>query len=201
VHRAHYPQCLNPLKLMAKDKDGKIVPYHPGQKWRDGSVGADLPMRRLAELFTVNHFIVSQVNPHVAPFLIHLESKNRRSIRSSVLYLIKSELKHRVTQLADLGLIPAFLSTIQPIVTQKYHGDITIVPEIPWRDYLYLFSNPTEMMISDCIVKGQKATWPKLAVIENHLQIEQFLELAFEQLKQEMSAHNAEYKRAGNFPI
>lgn len=46
---------------MAKDKNGKVIPYHPaGQKWIDGSVGADLPMSRLSELFNVNHFIVSQ---------------------------------------------------------------------------------------------------------------------------------------------
>lgn len=33
-------------------------------KWEDGSMQADLPMQRLSELFNVNHFIVSQVNPH-----------------------------------------------------------------------------------------------------------------------------------------
>ena len=35
----------------------------------DGSVGSDLPMQRLTELFNVNTFIVSQVNPHVCPFV------------------------------------------------------------------------------------------------------------------------------------
>jgi predicted acylesterase/phospholipase RssA len=32
-------------------------------QWEDGSVQADLPMQRLSELFNINHFIVSQVNP------------------------------------------------------------------------------------------------------------------------------------------
>jgi predicted acylesterase/phospholipase RssA len=35
-----------------------------GYKWSDGSIESDLPMARLAELFNINHFIVSQVNPH-----------------------------------------------------------------------------------------------------------------------------------------
>ena len=35
----------------------------------DGSVANDLPMQRLTELFNVNTFIVSQVNPHVVPFV------------------------------------------------------------------------------------------------------------------------------------
>jgi TAG lipase/steryl ester hydrolase/phospholipase A2/LPA acyltransferase len=49
--------------LKAKDKHGNIIDYHPPHiKWRDGSIGADLPMRRLSELFSVNHFIVSQVS-------------------------------------------------------------------------------------------------------------------------------------------
>jgi TAG lipase/steryl ester hydrolase/phospholipase A2/LPA acyltransferase len=50
-----------PVELMAKDEHGVLHPYHPSLlKWSDGSVAYDLPMTRLAELFNVNHFIVSQ---------------------------------------------------------------------------------------------------------------------------------------------
>jgi hypothetical protein len=109
---------------MAKDKQGNIVPFHNGgQKWIDGTVvkitlnflnllvnslpfpfqGADLPMGRLSELFNVNHFIVSQVNPHVAPFLHHTESrKGKGGILSAILFLIKSELRHRVNQVGEI---------------------------------------------------------------------------------------------------
>lgn len=38
----------------------KVVAYS------DGSLENDLPMQQLSELFNVNHFIVSQVNPHSA---------------------------------------------------------------------------------------------------------------------------------------
>jgi predicted acylesterase/phospholipase RssA len=34
--------------------------------YSDGSVENDLPMMQLAELFNVNHFVVSQVNAHSA---------------------------------------------------------------------------------------------------------------------------------------
>ena len=34
-----------------------------------GSIQSDLPGQRLAELFNVNHFIVSQVNPHINPLM------------------------------------------------------------------------------------------------------------------------------------
>lgn len=36
------------------------------QAYTDGSIESDLPMKQLSELFNVNHFIISQVNPHSA---------------------------------------------------------------------------------------------------------------------------------------
>ena len=38
-------------------------------KFIDGSVACDLPLNRMSELCNINTFIVSQVNPHVAPFI------------------------------------------------------------------------------------------------------------------------------------
>jgi TAG lipase/steryl ester hydrolase/phospholipase A2/LPA acyltransferase len=56
------PGVFSSVELMAKDLKGNIQPYYPeGLKWSDGSMHADLPTDRLAELFNVNHFIVSQV--------------------------------------------------------------------------------------------------------------------------------------------
>lgn len=66
------PGMFDPVDLMMKTEDGQIFPYNPsssGLRYQDGSVGSDLPMQRLAELFNINTFIVSQVNPHVCPFV------------------------------------------------------------------------------------------------------------------------------------
>ena len=41
---------------------------HNHNHYSDGSIENDLPMQQLSELFNVNHFIVSQVNPHSALF-------------------------------------------------------------------------------------------------------------------------------------
>ena len=76
-----FPGLFEAQELMAKDRSGEIVPYHPPfnlgpeegstpvRRWRDGSLEIDLPMIQLKELFNVNHFIVSQANPHIAPLL------------------------------------------------------------------------------------------------------------------------------------
>ena len=64
------PLLYEAVELFCKSPLGLVVPYHPsGLKFSDGSVSSDLPMRRLAELFNVNHFIVSQVNPHMIVLL------------------------------------------------------------------------------------------------------------------------------------
>lgn len=188
------PLVFKPVNLLAKDREGKISFYHsPDIKWRDGSIGADLPMRRLAELFAVNHFIVSQVNPHVAPFLRHTETK-RSGVRSTLLYFLKSELRHRTKQLAELGLIRGFLSTIEPVVLQTYHGDITIVPPFVWKNYGYLFSKPDDSFISLCIDIGCRNTWTRIPLIKNHLAIEQCLENCCERLKRIVYHDNIDRK-------
>ena len=45
--------------LMAKNVHGERQPYVPSRQWVDGSVSADLPAKRLARLYGVNHFITS----------------------------------------------------------------------------------------------------------------------------------------------
>lgn len=58
------PGIMNPVELECKDADGNIVPYLMGGiEWVDGSITADIPTKRLRELFNTNSFIVSQVNP------------------------------------------------------------------------------------------------------------------------------------------
>ena len=71
------PFIFEAVELMAKDYKGRIVPYHPaGLKFVDGTIAADLPMKRLAEQFNVNAFIVSQTNPWVTPWLTPNDGSN-----------------------------------------------------------------------------------------------------------------------------
>ena len=66
------PEHLWTLQGSSYDKlssaDGHNSGYHEKRSshhlYSDGSVDADLPMQQISELFNVNHFIVSQVNPH-----------------------------------------------------------------------------------------------------------------------------------------
>lgn len=49
-------------------KTKEIYPWSK-RSFIDGSVDNDMPLTRLSEMFNVNHFLASQVNPHIAPLL------------------------------------------------------------------------------------------------------------------------------------
>eukprot|EP01126_Amoeba_proteus_P050322 TRINITY_DN5935_c0_g1_i5.p1 TRINITY_DN5935_c0_g1~~TRINITY_DN5935_c0_g1_i5.p1 ORF type:complete len:470 (+),score=65.14 TRINITY_DN5935_c0_g1_i5:729-2138(+) len=150
-----------PVELMAKTQEGKIISYHPSPlKWSDGSVEIDLPMTRLGELFNVNHFIVSQVNPHVVPFV----QSTRATTHSTSLYqklqnITMLEVKHRLHQISEFGLLPSWLQFLNLLTTQKYLGDINIVPQLSFDDYLHLLSNPTFEYAQECGRKTERNTW------------------------------------------
>jgi hypothetical protein len=58
------------------------------------------------------------------------------------------------------------------VFLQQFGGTVTIVP--PWRlrDYFLTVSDPTDRTIVDYLDGGQRATWPKLAMVQNRLAIE-----------------------------
>ena len=78
------PFMFSSYEILAKDpKTGCAKPWNAyPERWIDGSVDNDLPMAKLSELFNVNHFVVSQVNPHIVPFL-EKSSRVRRRFHNS----------------------------------------------------------------------------------------------------------------------
>lgn len=192
------PCIYTAAALLAKDpKTGDAVPWNPSpQRWIDGSVDNDIPMTRLAEMFNVNHFIVSQVNPHVVPFLIKEEDSLSEEVKrststvtagptwfNSFSHLAKSEALHRMHTLADMGIFPNILTKTVSVLSQKYSGDITIFPEISYADFPRMLSNPTPDFMHQCMLRGQRATWPKMSIIKNHCAIELALDDAVQKLR------------------
>jgi hypothetical protein len=72
----------------------------------------------------------------------------------SAFFFIKSEMQHRISQLIDLEIFPMTLHRVQNVLSQKYDGDITIVPDVKLRDYLQLISNPSRETLWDSVVRG-----------------------------------------------
>ncbi|KAI8601247.1 acyl transferase/acyl hydrolase/lysophospholipase [Dissophora ornata] len=172
------PFIYNSAPLMAKDKNGEEVQWNPSRyHWIDGSVENDLPMNKLSELFNVNHFIVCQVNPYIVPFLHNsLARSPSNRVVGWMLYQARSELQHRMNQLSLLGVMPELINKVQAIMSQRYYGDITIVPDLGVDDYLNIVSNPTVDSLVGATLKGERATWPKISIIKNHCSIEHTLD-------------------------
>lgn len=65
------PGVFEANRLMVKDADGtERYESQSGMtmQFQDGSMEMDLPMQQLSEMFNINHFIVSQANPHAVMF-------------------------------------------------------------------------------------------------------------------------------------
>ena len=169
------PYVYAPVELLAKDAQGHLVPYFTegGVKFQDGSVNSDLPMRRLAELFNVNHFIVSQVNPHVIPFVISDTNEFFFSPVNACLKVLRflgRQVKSTFLGLAELGL--PFPSLLRDLIMQKYMGDITLMPTPTWDDFGKLLENPTQETLTHHIRKSERTTWEKLSHMRAQCEIE-----------------------------
>ena len=72
------PGVFDPRPLLVRDAEtGEHVPWDPAEQlWIDGSLDNDVPVERLGEMLNVNHFIVSQTNPHIVLFVSNDEKSD-----------------------------------------------------------------------------------------------------------------------------
>ena len=77
VASSSLPGVFEPNKLLVKDADGTERSESATQaSFIDGSMEQDLPMQQLSEMFNVNHFIISQANPHAVMFASYSHLKS-----------------------------------------------------------------------------------------------------------------------------
>jgi NTE family protein len=171
------PGLFPPVVLEARDPSGRVVPYVPSERWVDGSLYEDLPKLRLARLHNVNHFIVSQTNPHVVPFVGH---QGQRGLFPAVAGVATSaahtqsayaaELARRVTP-RSAGPLRQLADRAYALASQDYHGDIDIHPAFRVSLLRKVVANPTRADLAAFIREGERATWPKLAMITDQTRL------------------------------
>lgn len=111
-------------------------------------------MARLSEMFGVNHFIVSQVNPHVVP-LMAISPKNMIGrMVTKTMSIVAQEIDLRSKQCIELNWAPTWFYRLRMILQQRYLGNITIIPEWNMSDYVQLIENPTEQIVSEFCARG-----------------------------------------------
>jgi len=175
------PGLFPPVVLEARGPDGEVRPWLPTERWVDGSIAEDLPKLRMARLHNVNHFIVSQTNPHVLPFVQH---HGQRGVRASVAGFTAAaaraqgaftvDLARRITR-PSTGLAGQLTERAHALVSQEYRGDIDIHPKVDLRLLRKVVSNPSREDLTMFIAQGERATWPKLTMIRDQTRLGRLL--------------------------
>jgi TAG lipase/lysophosphatidylethanolamine acyltransferase len=181
------------ITLRCKDASGAIVPWSVAsdttfRPWTHASYNdRDSPLSRIAELFNVNHFIVSQARPYLVPFLqsdMHGPSPlytrgGRTSLTGGLLRLMTMEIHHRLQQLDSLGLLP--LSIRRFLVDEHIPAaSVTLVPELSASDFGRLLETPTQASLDYWILRGEKSVWPAVGALKVRCAIESELDRGYQ---------------------
>ncbi|KAI6047156.1 patatin-domain-containing protein [Pisolithus marmoratus] len=183
---AAVPGILNPVVLMQKLQDGRIVPWNWGSKFKDGSLRVDIPIQALNLYFNVTHPVVSQVNPHVHLFFFaprgsagkpvaHRKGTGWRGnfLLSAAEQWLKLELTKNFKVIRDLELLPQVLGQDwSSVFLQRFDGAVTIWPKTRLWDWFRILSDPDPTELVRVMRVGQVVTWPKLHMIENRYRVE-----------------------------
>ncbi|MCK5881841.1 MAG: DUF3336 domain-containing protein [Sinobacterium sp.] len=182
------PGLFPAVTLVAKNYNGEPQPYNPSRQWVDGSLSNDLPGKRLSRLYGVNHFIASQVNPHVMPFVSE-KGKQRgimQLLAETTAKTTKSIVSNVLKNSSDNMRSPAvgyFLTQVHAMVSQDYTADITVTPNFKQLSPLKLFANPEDSDILTLVKAGERATWPKIEWIRTCTKISRTLDSIIEKLE------------------
>ncbi len=184
------PGIFPAVQLRAKNFAGKSVAYMPQNRWIDGSVHEDIPKEKVNRLHNVNHYIVSQTNPHIVPFL------NEEMDETGLLPFIQDVvIKAPIVQFEHLleliqqhfhlpGLGPV-IKKAHAVARQNYSGDITIYPERSIFSLSRMFTNIGPAELEALMLEGRRATWPKIERIRNTTQISRTFDSCLRRLSEQ----------------
>jgi TAG lipase / steryl ester hydrolase / phospholipase A2 / LPA acyltransferase len=169
---AAVPGFFPPVRLAAKNDAGRRQAYMPSRRWVDGSISHDIPAKRLARVYGANHFIVSQVNPHVFPFVTDTES-SKKTLLSTLTAASKATTREWINATASIMERPLMLNPIASrltnvalsVINQDYIGDVNILPQKLIFNPMRLLAHRSVDEIIELIRMGERATWPKLEQI------------------------------------
>ena len=187
------PGVFPAVTLAAKNARGERQPYVASRKWIDGSIADDLPAKRLARLYGVNHFITSQTNPIVLWAL--RDSGGDDSLVSKLIDVYQTASKEwlKATYPFAMALVKrvyplnVYVRMAYSVVMQDYTADINIIPKRRLWDPAKLLSVLSADETHRLIAEGEAATWPKLEMIRNCTLIGRTLDRILDRLEREQA--------------
>lgn len=218
VASSSLPGVFEANKLMVKDADGSErfeSADNTFSHYSDGSMEADLPMTQLSEMFNVNHFIISQANPHAVMFASLGLSKTVWTtplwgLLTSTLMFLKNQtrswFKHVVELLGARRIAPLFdtrRGMMSSFFTQEYEGregiDISLIPWISHRGFfsalLHCIYNPNDEEFIEWGEAAQRETWKYIPAIKSHIAEEVTLDRCVQRLRKRVILNSWEEKQ------
>lgn len=190
------PGVFDARPLLVRDAEtGEHVPWDPAEQlWIDGSLDSDVPTERLGSMLNVNHFIVSQTNPHIVLFVDKtdaIKDTDKKTIGElfyTLGWLGKSEAIYALETLVDAGIFRCGASMLLQMLTQQYTADINILPRMSLAKWgTTLIKNPTpDFMLEACRV-GEQATFPCISRIAQACAVEMALDRAVHTLRERIA--------------
>ncbi|KAF5534585.1 triacylglycerol lipase [Fusarium mexicanum] len=179
--------------MLCKDAHGNIVPWAPAntidfRHWTHTSYSdRDSPLRRIAELFNVNHFIVSQARPYLIPFIqsdMHgpslVESRSKTTqISAFLVRMVGLEIRHRLSQLDTLNLLPTGIRRFL-VDEQVPAASMVLVPEVTAGDFVRLLETPTRETLNYWVLRGERSVWPAVAALRIRCAVENELDRSYQ---------------------
>mgnify|MGYP001823793200 CR=1 FL=1 len=162
------PGIFPPVQLEARDINGKVKPYLPSRRWIDGSFSQDLRAKRLARMYGVNHFIVSQVlpgmgrEPNLRPGVRKIVSDASVAATKQVVRGCLDFLQHRTRVGPRLATA---MEALNAVIDQQFTGDINIFPDYGPSSLGMILKMLDEEEMAGLIAAGERATWPKVPAI------------------------------------
>ena len=158
----------------------------------DGSVSDDLPTKRLARLYGVNHYIVSQANPAVLPFVTDghrqrgtlgiLTNASRRTAREWL--NAGAAIMHK--PLSRESAFSRSANMLLSMVNQDYVGDINIMPRNRFYNPLKLLSRLSAEEVVKLVASGERSAWRRMDMIRVQTRISRSLDRIVKEQEEEI---------------
>jgi TAG lipase / lysophosphatidylethanolamine acyltransferase len=147
----------------------------------------EAPLKRIGELFNVNHFIVSQARPYMIPFV------QARRFRTGILGrgagLLRGasdEVFHWLEQINTMGYLPTPLGRLlmdETIPSASEWAKISLTPALSFKDLFRLFDIPTQASLDQWILRGERSVWPAVCELTIRCGVEFELDAAYESVR------------------
>lgn len=172
-----------------------------------------LPQSKLL-LLDVNHFIISQANPHAVMFASYNQDLSVwvnpvTGLVNSLLIFLKDQTRAWLSHLVELvgaRRISPLFATQRDIgatfFTQEYEGRECDISLIPWKSHRGLFSaflhclyNPTMEEFHEWVKASELETWKHIPAIKSHIAEEVTLDRCVQRLRKRIVSESWAKKR------